>query len=157
MGDMLVNLSTIKDTTDYEALTKDGITIKRAMSSDKTAILAFIRDNFDQNWTDESEHAFTNTPISCYIAVKDREVQGFSCYDATSRGFFGPIGIKKSVHGNGLGKALLIKTLDAMYAQGYGYAIIGWTGKASGFYEKSVNAIAIPDSEPQKSIYSNLI
>lgn len=157
MGDMLANLSTLTDSTDYKKLAENGITIKRAMASDKTAILAFAKDNFGMNWADEAEHAFCNSPISCYIAVKDKEVWGFSCYDATAKGFFGPVGVKKAEHGGGVGKALLIKALMAMYEQGYGYAIIGWTDEASGFYQKSVNAIPIPDSEPTQSIYSNLI
>ena len=45
-----------------------------------------------------------------------------------------------------------------MREQGYGYAIIGWTAKdAIPFYQKEAGAVLIENSEPENSIYSNMI
>jgi GNAT superfamily N-acetyltransferase len=41
------------------------------------------------------------------------------------RGFFGPAGVAESARGFGLGKALLMKALEALREIGHAYAIIG--------------------------------
>ena len=83
---------------------------------------------------------------------------GFSCYDGTTRGFFGPIGVQKEFRGLGIGELLLKRTLFAMRESGYAYAIIGWAGSdVISFYEKCVNAKIIDDSPNEKSIYRNMI
>ena len=47
-----------------------------------------------------------------------------------------------------VGKALLFNCLQAMKEKGYAYAIIGSVTGAKTFYEKTVNAIEIPESHP---------
>jgi len=42
---------------------------------------------------------------------------------------------------------LLVTALQAMHAQGYGYAVIGQVG-APDFFSKTVGAIEIPGSQP---------
>jgi hypothetical protein len=51
----------------------------------------------------------------------------------------------------------LLQTLNAMQADGYIYAVIGWVGDAAPFYEKIVGASFIPNGEPKNSVYRNLI
>ncbi|HKM03084.1 MAG TPA: GNAT family N-acetyltransferase [Lachnospiraceae bacterium] len=155
--DLLVKLYDFKCKFDSDKLALNGITIKRAMSPDKTKILDFIKKEYTQNWADESEYALMNSPISCYVAIKKGEIVGFSCYDATAKGFLGPIGIKSNEKGAGIGQALLFHTLMGMKENGYGYAIIGWVDDAIEFYRKTLNIIEIPDSTPEKSVYQNLI
>lgn len=72
-------------------------------------------------------------------------------------GFFGPIGIDASCRGRNVGKALLIRTLNAMKEYGYAYAVIGWVSSAEHFYRKTVGAEFIPGGNPENSIYSNKI
>lgn len=157
MSDLLVNLYQLKKGYDEEELLNRGIVVKRAMIPDKNKILAFIREHYNDGWANECEFSLFNTPISCFIAVKEKEIIGFSCYDATARGFFGPIGISPKLKGGGIGQALLFRTLEAMKEEGYGYAIIGWVGNAIGFYEKCLDVFEIPDSEPNQGIYKRLI
>jgi hypothetical protein len=38
-------------------------------------------------------------PISCFIAVYEKSIAGFACYDATCKDFFGPTGVKKEFKG----------------------------------------------------------
>jgi GNAT superfamily N-acetyltransferase len=158
MSDMLVKLYTLKDTI-FEDLSSNNIIIKKPCITDKDAILSFVNQNFrDEQWTNECEYALFNNPISCFIAVKDKELIGFSCYDATAKGFFGPLGVKDAYRKMGVGKALLKRALYSMKEYGYAYAIIGWVAEEGiRFYQKSVNAVLIEDSPPHKSIYRNML
>ena len=56
--------------------------------------------------------------------------------------------------GQGIGKSLLIKCLEAMKQMGYGYAIIGGAGPIE-FYEKAVQAEVIEGSIP--GIYEGIL
>ena len=152
MLDMLVNLYDLPDAKEY---TDKGIKIKRVLSPDKKKVIDFIRGNFTEGWASESEAAFARPLISCFIAVKNMEVVGFACYDATAKGFFGPTGVKETERGQGIGEALLLATLNAMKEEGYAYAVIGWCDGARKFYEKAVGAM--PISETGKSVYNRLI
>lgn len=155
--DLLVNLYNMKCLHDDEKLKENGVTIKRALSPDKHKIIEFIRTHYTEGWASETENAFTNNPISCYIAVKNREIVGFASYDATARGYFGPIGLKPGEKGAGIGQSLMNQTLLGMKEAGYGYAVIGGVDGAVGFYEKVINATPIPDSDNGKTIYQTMI
>ena len=159
MADMLVKLYDIEFTDKKENLIKKGITIKKASVINRTEILNFVKEYFDSiSWVNECEYALFNNPISCYIAVKDKEIIGFSCYDATAKGFFGPMGVKNTCRGQGVGAELLMKALGSMKEAGYGYAIMGWVApNAINFYKKTAKAVMIEDSPPEKSVYKNLI
>lgn len=80
---------------------------------------------------------------------------GFACYDATARGYFGPIGVMVEQHIPGTGGALLRRCLTAMREEGYGYVIIGNGSRVQKFYEKEVGAVLIPESSP--GIYQRMI
>jgi hypothetical protein len=73
----------------------------------------------------ECEFAFTNHPVSCFIAVKDGAMIGFACYDVTCKNFFGQTGVAEDERKKRAGKGLLLACLYAMRANGYGYAVIG--------------------------------
>ncbi|MCL2253452.1 MAG: GNAT family N-acetyltransferase [Lachnospiraceae bacterium] len=159
MADMLVKLYDIEFKFNNQ-LTTNGITVKNACIVNKNIILDFVKQNFEdeQSWVNECEYALFNNPISCHIAVKNKEIIGFSCYDATAKGFFGPMGVKENYRKQGVGLELLLRSLLSMKESGYAYAVIGWpVRKAIDFYIKNVNAVIIDDSPPNKSIYKNSI
>ncbi|MDF2821383.1 MAG: family N-acetyltransferase [Clostridiales bacterium] len=156
MPDMLVKLYNQKEESKLISdLNEKGISLKKVLSPDRTKVLEFIKDNFNDNWVNECKAAFMNNPISCYVAVKDKKVIGFACYDATAKNYFGPTGVLESERGKGIGKALLNKCLLSMWENGYGYAIIGWTNEAIDFYKKTVQATVIENSSP--GIYKRMI
>lgn len=93
----------------------------------------------------------------CFVATDDGKVIGFACYDASAKGFFGPIGVDPNRRNENIGNALLIRTLNAMREYGYGYAIIGWVSEAEMFYRKTVGAEFIKGGNPENSVYSNLV
>jgi GNAT superfamily N-acetyltransferase len=114
----------------------------------------FVTENFSRSWADEISVGFARQPISVFVATVDRELAGFAAYECTRRGFFGPAGVITTARGKGIGKALLLASLEALREMGYVYAIIGAAGPVR-FYQKTVGAIIIPDSEP--GIYTDFL
>ena len=151
MPDLLVNLLKLpvrENTGAQEYL------IRRAQPFELTPVHDFVASNFSQSWADEISVGFARQPVSIFIATIQREIVGFAAYECTRRGFFGPTGVVQAGQGKGAGKALLLASLWAMREMGYVYAIIGAAGPVR-FYQKTVGAIIIPDSEP--GIYTDLL
>ena len=156
MADMLVNLLKLPPKDDLILkLKKEGIQIRRPLPPDKIRIVNWVLENRSMNAASECDVCFAHTPVSCYIATRGAQILGYGCYNATAPDFFGPTFVLPEERGKGIGKALLLSCLHAMREMGYAYAIIGWADEAAPFYEKTVNAMAIPDSHP--AIYQNLI
>lgn len=141
--------------SDETALRTAGITLKRVLGPDIARVQEFIRAEFSDGWANEASVALYRAPSTCFIAVQNKRVVGFACYDATAKGMFGPTGVKGGLRGTGVGAALLIRCLRAMWHDGYVYAIIGGVDDARGFYEKVVGAEAIEGSHP--GIYAQMI
>jgi GNAT superfamily N-acetyltransferase len=155
MIDMLVRLYDLPNSAAlYEKIESHGITLRRARAFEKHTVANFARQNFSEKWASEVEVAITRQPVSCWIATRDKEIIGFSCYETTQRGFFGPTGVIESARGIGLGKVLLFKALESLRDMGYAYGIIGGVGPRE-FYEKNCGAIEIPGSDP--GVYSDIL
>lgn len=150
MADMLVRLYDLPDSREiYQRLLQSHIEILRPMSFDRERVLDWIRTNFGQGWATETAIAFGGHPITCFVAVDrtKKEILGFAGYDCTCKNFFGPTGVKKEARGQGIGTALLLRCLEAMREDGFGYAVIGDVGPTA-FYEKTVGAQVIENSVP---------
>jgi GNAT superfamily N-acetyltransferase len=148
MNDMLVKLYALPPLQpEIDAQHALGIDIRRAIPPEKHVVVAWVRTHFRDLWASETEIAYSRQPPSCFVATFDGKVIGFACYDTTAKGFFGPTGVKEAARGKGTGRALLLACLHDMYAQGYGYGIIGAAGPKA-FYAKAVGAVEIPDSSP---------
>jgi GNAT superfamily N-acetyltransferase len=133
---------------DLNKLEKEGVTVRVAMAYEKTQIVRWVRDTFSTGWGDECSVAFSNHPVSCFIATEKGAIVGFATYESTCRNFFGPIGVAEHVRGRGIGKALLLSCLHSMAASGYAYAIIGGGDGVRKFYAETVGAIEIEGSSP---------
>jgi GNAT superfamily N-acetyltransferase len=144
MPDLLVKLYALAPSASPLA---SKVEIRRAFAAEKRLVCGWIATQFGPGWASESEAAFARLPVACFVAIRDRVLQGFACYDATARGFFGPTGVAKEERRQGIGTALLSAALNDMAAQGYAYAIIGATDSLA-FYRKHSGAIEIPDSDP---------
>ncbi|GIV98158.1 MAG: hypothetical protein KatS3mg057_2815 [Herpetosiphonaceae bacterium] len=163
MADMLVKLYTLPDITPLlSKLNHMGVEVRRAAPMEKAFVTTWVHRHFSTTWAAECETAFTQRPVTCYIAVrKERRetavshpyalpperILGFACYDVTRKGMFGPEGVRDKERGYGLGTALLVSCLQAMEADGYAYAVIGWAGPTE-FYRRAVAATIIEGSEP---------
>jgi len=142
MADLLVNLLKLpapEGTSDF--------VVRRAQPFELTPVRDFVTTNFSKSWADEISVGFARQPITVYVATIERELVGFAAYECTRRGFFGPTGVAQSERAKGIGKALLLASLWGLRELGYVYAIIGNAGPVR-FYQQTVGAIIIPDSEP---------
>ncbi|TVP46603.1 MAG: N-acetyltransferase [Mongoliibacter sp.] len=155
MKDMLVRLTELPDISlEEKRLTDEKIIIRRPIAPEKSIICDWVMEHFGLYWKNETDVAFSQNPINCYIAQREGEILGFACYEVTAKNFFGPTGTKDGWRGKGIGKVLLIKSLMALKEMGYAYAIIGGVGPAE-FYKNTVKAVEIEGSEI--SIYQNMI
>jgi GNAT superfamily N-acetyltransferase len=162
MPDLLVKLYALPDVTPLLAALKGaGIEVRRAAPSEKPAIAAWVREHFQDAWARACETALECRPGTCYLAIErdrlhvpthpydlpDETLLGFACYDVDIKGMFGPMGVREDSRERGIGKALLLSCLQAMAAESYAYAVIGWAGPVE-FYARCVNATVIEGSEP---------
>jgi GNAT superfamily N-acetyltransferase len=150
MPDLLVRLYDLPPAAPaVDKLVGQGIVVRRAAAMERAALIEFARAHGSEGWASECEVAFARLPIACFVAVdgKTDALIGFACHEATCRDFFGPELVHPDWRGKGVGHALLLVTLEAMRAQGYAYAIIGWASSAE-FYQRAVGAVVIEGSEP---------
>ena len=140
MADLLVNLLKLP-TAEQDSR------VRRAQPWELTPVRRFVERNFSRSWADEMSVGFAHQPVSVFVATIAGELVGFAAYECTRRGYFGPTGVLPTERGKGIGKALLLASLSALREMGYVYAIIGAAGPVH-FYQKTVGAIVIPDSEP---------
>jgi predicted N-acetyltransferase YhbS len=150
MPDLLVNLLKLPTPEN----TSREFIVRRAQPFEISLVQRFVGENFSANWADEISVGFARQPVSVFVATKERQLIGFAAYECTRRGFFGPMGVVDEVRNNGVGKALLLAALEGLKEMGYVYAIVGAAGPVR-FYQKTVGAIIIPDSEP--GIYTDLL
>ena len=125
MADLLVKLYNIPSAQpDIDALAKKNIVIRRPIGPENWGVISWIQKHFSDGWASEAENAFFRSPKGIYIAIRETveedgrikpEMLGFACYDATVKGFFGPTGVDEKERGQGIGKALLLACLNAMY------------------------------------------
>lgn len=155
MPDMLVNLLQLPPVEPLMIeMEQARVVIRRAQPFEITPLRSFVEDRFSLAWADEISVGFANKPVSVYVAICAGAFVGFGAYECTRRAFFGPTGVAESWQGRGIGKALLLACLWRLREAGYVYGIIGRAGPIE-FYQKTVNAIVIPGSEP--GIYANLL
>lgn len=155
MIDMLVRLYDLPDSTELARAVKGaGVTVRRARAFEKHTVAEFAGENFSMKWASEVEVAVARQPVACFIATREKRVIGFACYDTTMRGFFGPTGVLEEARGLGVGKLLLLRSLEALREAGHAYGIIGGVGPRE-FYEKACGAIEIPGSDP--GVYGDIL
>jgi GNAT superfamily N-acetyltransferase len=152
--DLLVNLYSRRMAALAKRVETVEATIRVALPPELHIIQPWVRKYFSEYWVSEATVAMSHQPPGCLIAVVDGQLVGFACYDATARGFFGPVGVAEDQRGKDIGLALLYHTLEAMKARGYAYAIIG----AAGSHDFYVNAVgAVPIESDREDIYQGLL
>jgi hypothetical protein len=163
MADMLVKLYNLPPLQPVLAtLEQLHIYIRPARIGEEKQIVPWIQQHFYHSWSNGVSYAINRSPCSFFIAVEKQPPQpnranlydlpperllGFACYDTSNRGMFGPMGVQSSDEKRGIGTALLLTALHAMWTENYAYAIIGWAGPVD-WYTRRVQATIIPDSEP---------
>jgi hypothetical protein len=152
---MLVKLYTLPDLgSTLKEMEGVGVTIRRPLAPEKHRVLEWVGNAFNRGWVSECEVTFANHPVSCFIALQEGAIVGFSCYEAIRKDFLGPIGVEEQVRRRGVGRALLVASLHALRELDYAYAIIGGAGPTE-FYRKTVDAVPIEGSTP--GIYRGML
>ncbi|GAA4585736.1 GNAT family N-acetyltransferase [Actinoplanes octamycinicus] len=155
MIDMLVNLYELPDSSElYQRLEEQGIILRRANAYERHIVADWFGAHFSPKWVSEVKVAFSRQPITCFIATREKEVLGFACIETTAKGFYGPTGVGEDARGTGIGKALLFRSMEALKDNGYVYGVIGGVGPRE-FYQKTIGAIEIPNSDP--GIYRDIL
>lgn len=155
MTDMLIRLYAAPAAAPArEAVAAQGIIIRTCNPFERHIVADWIGKTFSARWVDEFKVAMGHQPIGCVIATQERRVIGFACFDATARGFIGPMGVDPQVRQGGIGKALLLTALEQMRSMGYAYAVVGGVGPQD-FYAKCAGATVIEGSAP--GIYADIL
>jgi predicted N-acetyltransferase YhbS len=153
--DYLVNLSLLApDPALDQRVAKAGVTIRRALAPEYELVTDWVRRKFSAGWAGETAVSMMRQPPTCFLATREQKLLGFACHESIARGFFGPTGVDEASRGEGIGHALLLASLLDLKTMGYAYAIIGDVGPSE-FYERTVGATQIPNSEP--GIYAGLL
>ena len=126
-----------------ERLHAEGITVRRARAWERTAVSEFILAQFGQGWLDEALMAFAHHPVTIFVARDAEQIVGFAAYEVTGRAYFGPTGVLEAMRGRGIGKALLLASLEGLRELGYTYGFIGSPGPIE-FYLKATPGLLLP-------------
>jgi hypothetical protein len=162
--DLLVRLYALQPLAPrLEALAPAGVTVRRALASERDVVVEWARRHGSPGWASECEVAFARRPIGCFVAhegagalapaassgyaTTPETLIGFSCVEATAPGFFGPQLVRDDRRGRGVGAALLLTALHALAADGHASAIVGWAAELE-FYRRVAGAVPIAGSEP---------
>ena len=121
--------------------------VRKPIGPDHDLVTRWVAARFGPGWASETQVALSNRPITLWIAARHGTLLGFACFDATARGFVGPIGVDAAARCRGVGAALLRACLHDMRSFGYGYAVAGGVS-APGFFERVAGAVEIAGSSP---------
>lgn len=123
------------------------IIVRSVFSAESERATAWVKRNFGQGWASEFKYAANQSPVSAYLAIKDKSILGFACFNTAAKGCFGPTGTLESARGQGIGTQLLFRALQDMRAQGFAYAVIAAAGPVE-YYERLVGAVQFEGGAP---------
>ena len=132
MPDMLVKLYDLPEDAQTACPRDESVQIRRAMAPDKFRVVEWVKEHSGLSAAGECDVCFARPAVSCFIATRGKKILGYACYDATAPDFFGPTRVLDEEQGGGIGRAMLLRSLAAMRAEGYAYAVIGGVGSKAG-------------------------
>lgn len=122
-----------------ERLGAQGIAVRPAQASDLPALMPFIVQHFGWDWFRFAQEYLLqrfgpgSDEICFLVAARGEEIVGY-CQQRRER--FGPFGVAPAQRGQGIGRLMLFRCLDAMLARGFHCAWFLWTGpNAARLYE----------------------
>ena len=92
----------------------EDVAIRPPVAYERRAVERWVDATFGDLWAGEAATALSQVPASLVIAVRDRTILGFACFDVTARGFIGPVGVDERARGRGLGVALTHAALEGL-------------------------------------------
>jgi len=121
-----------------------GYGVRRAAAADAPALVPWIATHFTDGWAFEVGRALELEPPGVYVAAREADgtVVAFAAHDGNNRGLgeFGPAGTLPAYRGQGLGAALLVRSLLDVAAAGHADSVIPWVGPGE-HYRRAVGAV----------------
>ena len=114
--------------------------LRKATADDAAGLMKMVEKAFP-HWAWEAESGLTRGTV--IVAGTKGTVQAFACCSATHPGWFGPMGTVESQRGKGLGRLLLLRSMELLKAEGWGGARIPWVGPVP-FYARYCGAVLGP-------------
>ncbi|MEZ4768893.1 MAG: GNAT family N-acetyltransferase [Caldilineales bacterium] len=114
-----------------EELAGQGIVVRTVQATDLPALMPFIAQHFGWDWLRFAQEYLLqlfgpgSDEICFLVATRGAEIVGY-CQQRRER--FGPFGVVPGQRGQGIGRLLLFRCLDAMLAKGFHCAWFLWTG-----------------------------
>ncbi len=105
-----------------------GESSKVSHGPQNSEVREWIKTHFSLGWADEASQRHSSIPSRCFVAVQESPDSGFRLLRCHGRAFFGPTGVDETNVGKGIGKALLMHTLKAMYGGRIHLCHIGGVG-----------------------------
>lgn len=112
-------------------LAHQGIAVRPVQAADLPALMPFIVQHFGWDWFRFAQDYLLqcfgpgSDEICFLVATRGQEIVGY-CQQRRER--FGPFGVDPAQRGQGIGRLLLFRCLDAMLAKGFHCAWFLWTG-----------------------------
>jgi len=149
VADMFVDLYGPAPRDRSRDLAADGIRVERALPMDRETVVRFVAETFADapGWAAEIDAALNARPPRLMVAIRDKAPVGFCAWDQAALGVLGPVGVAEAHRGRGVAAELLRRALEAMKAQGYAYAAIGWV-QSEDFYARACGAAPSPFRGP---------
>jgi GNAT superfamily N-acetyltransferase len=119
-------------------LDQHGIRFRRATAADKEAVIALAGDH-SAIWGIEMTLAYTNEPVSLFVADQKGKLCGFGCYGTGGPMYFGPTLTLPALRGLGIGTVTLKRCLADMQRLGWRRIEINSAGPIA-FYARAVDA-----------------
>ena len=120
-----------------------GYHLLDATEQDHIALQGFIESEFSLSWAKETTPALSGSNGAfCSLIKRNDEILGFAAMHATNPNWFGPMGIKASERGRGLGQALLHPIFARLRREKTGQIILPWINNKIAFYERALGQAA---------------
>lgn len=120
---------------------KGPVVVRRCDAQDRVRTLEFIEKRFARGWAWEVALGFDRDDPTCLIAIEEDRILGFSGWELNNRGLgtFGPQGVDPAARGRGIGRRLLLATLEQLAREGFPQARIPWVSSVE-YYRKNCGA-----------------
>ena len=90
--DDAVNMRVVLSDADLAARAPCALTIHRLSASEWPAFSEWMERTWEDPWGAEVQTTMDRSPVSCFVAERDRSYVGFAAYDTNRRSWFGPMG-----------------------------------------------------------------
>jgi GNAT superfamily N-acetyltransferase len=140
-GSERINLSlSLTDTLPVLQTAPKGIESRLITLADRDSLKSFVTAEFSESWWREIEPVYQQDTQAFGITVHSKgRVAGFAAVHAANPNWFGPMGVSKEMQGQGIGRLLLLRTLNEAAARSTNTLTIPWVNET--FYNKCLGKL----------------